>query len=104
MKIVLNPEYEERRMKTFTLTIKNDEFADVLYQMLKQMNFVSIQPVISEPEQKEENEWLKPKPYFPPTTIEEVAGCLAYHGESKSQSDYEKAIQKGITEEWNGIG
>ncbi|MCB1193345.1 MAG: AbrB/MazE/SpoVT family DNA-binding domain-containing protein [Leptospiraceae bacterium] len=47
---------------------------------------------------------LKPKSYFPPTTIEEVAGCLAYRGEPKSQSDYEEAIQKGITEEWNGIG
>lgn len=47
---------------------------------------------------------LKPKPPFAQTTLDEVAGCLAYTGDSKSLEEMDAAISKGIREEWGGRG
>lgn len=41
---------------------------------------------------------LKPASLFPPTTIEEVSGCLNYQGEAKTLAEMEAAIAKGVRE------
>ena len=33
-------------------------------------------------------------------TLDEVAGCLAYQGETKTLEDMEQAIAQGITSQW----
>ena len=38
---------------------------------------------------------LRPKVTFPPTKIEDVAGCLAYKGKAKSLDEMEAAIAQG---------
>lgn len=43
---------------------------------------------------------FKPKRPFPTTTLEEVAGCLAYEGPAKTIEEMETAVQQGITEAW----
>ena len=45
---------------------------------------------------------LKPKRPFTATTIEDVAGCLAYDGLPKTIADMETAVQRGIAEAWHG--
>jgi AbrB family looped-hinge helix DNA binding protein len=44
---------------------------------------------------------LKPKAIFPPSTIEDVAGCLKYAGPAKSIEDMNDAVGKGIREQWH---
>lgn len=41
---------------------------------------------------------LKAKSMFPVTTINDVAGCLAYHGPARSLADMEDAVRKGALE------
>ena len=41
---------------------------------------------------------LKPANPFPPTTIEEVSGCLDYQGKAKTLAEMETAIAKGVRE------
>jgi len=41
---------------------------------------------------------LKPKPPFPRTTINDVAGCLKYHGAPKSIEEMHDAIKKTVQE------
>ena len=41
---------------------------------------------------------LKPASPFPPTTIEEVSGCLNYQGKAKTLAEMEAAIAKGVRE------
>lgn len=43
---------------------------------------------------------LKPKASFPPTTLDEVAGCLKYDGPSKSVEEMNDAISAKIREQW----
>ncbi len=47
---------------------------------------------------------LRPKSPFPTTTIDNVAGCLAYTGTPKSLDDMESAIQKGVKDRFNDLG
>ena len=47
---------------------------------------------------------LKPKRPFPPTTIAEVAGYLAYGGSPKTIEEMDEAAQKGFAEEWHDRG
>ena len=44
---------------------------------------------------------LKPKKPFPETTLEQVAGCLAYDGPDKTIEEMEEAIAQGFREQWN---
>lgn len=45
---------------------------------------------------------LKPKEKpFPETTLNQVAGCLNYHGKPKSLDEIEEAVGKGIVEQWH---
>ncbi|EDZ93592.1 AbrB/MazE/SpoVT family DNA-binding domain-containing protein [Limnospira fusiformis KN01] len=44
---------------------------------------------------------IQPKPPFPPTTLNEVAGCLKYNGSPKTLEDMESAISQGIQEQWH---
>ncbi len=44
---------------------------------------------------------IQPKPPFPPTTLNEVAGCLKYQGSPKTLEDMESAISQGIQEQWH---
>lgn len=39
---------------------------------------------------------LKPKPFFEPTTLEDVAGCLRYAGTPKTLKEMEHAIAEGV--------
>lgn len=41
---------------------------------------------------------------FKPTTLSEVAGCLAYHGTPKTLEDMERAIAIGIRRSQHGDG
>ena len=41
---------------------------------------------------------LKPVSPFQPSTIEEVSGCLKYHGKAKTLAEMEAAIAKGVKE------
>jgi AbrB family looped-hinge helix DNA binding protein len=45
---------------------------------------------------------LKPKKPFAETTLNEVAGCLKYHGTPKSLDDMDDAIRQGVEEPWHG--
>ncbi len=47
---------------------------------------------------------LKPKSTFPQTTVEEVAGCLAYGGKAKSIEEMDEAIRQGVEEAWHDRG
>ncbi|MFP4220583.1 MAG: AbrB/MazE/SpoVT family DNA-binding domain-containing protein [Phormidium sp. GEM2.Bin31] len=44
---------------------------------------------------------IQPKRPFPPTRLDEVAGCLNYQGPPKSLEDMETAISRGIQEQWH---
>ncbi len=44
---------------------------------------------------------LKPKKPFAETSLEQVAGCLKYHGEPKTLEEFENAIQQGVMEQWH---
>ena len=44
---------------------------------------------------------LKPKRPFATTTVEDVAGCLAYDGSPKTIEDMNTAIQQGVAETWH---
>lgn len=39
---------------------------------------------------------LKPKKAFPKTTLEQVAGCLAYSGQAKDTDSFAAAIEQGV--------
>jgi hypothetical protein len=41
---------------------------------------------------------LQPKKTFPVTKLEDVAGCLKYHGEPATLEDMEDAIRQGVEE------
>lgn len=45
---------------------------------------------------------IQPKQPFPPTTLNEVAGCLKYQGSPKTIEEMEAAIRQGIEEQWHG--
>lgn len=47
---------------------------------------------------------LKPKKPFAETTLNEVAGCLKYHGSPKSLEDINDAIRQGVEESWHDGG
>ncbi|HEV2865866.1 MAG TPA: AbrB/MazE/SpoVT family DNA-binding domain-containing protein [Allosphingosinicella sp.] len=47
-------------------------------------------------EETPEGVLLKPERRFPPTTIDEVAGCLKYDGPSKTLEDMDRAITEEI--------
>jgi hypothetical protein len=44
---------------------------------------------------------LPAKNPFPPTRVEEVAGCLKYSGPPKTLADMEEAIRVGVLESWH---
>jgi AbrB family looped-hinge helix DNA binding protein len=44
---------------------------------------------------------IQPKPIFPPTTLNEVAGCLKFEGFPKTLEEMEAAISQGIQEQWH---
>ncbi|MFP4299051.1 MAG: AbrB/MazE/SpoVT family DNA-binding domain-containing protein [Spirulinaceae cyanobacterium] len=44
---------------------------------------------------------IQPKPPFPPTTLNEVAGCLPVEGSPKTLEEIESAISQGIQEQWH---
>jgi AbrB family looped-hinge helix DNA binding protein len=44
---------------------------------------------------------LKPVQAFAGTTLEQVAGCLAYEGSAKSVDDMDKAVRQGVLEVWH---
>lgn len=41
---------------------------------------------------------LKPKRPLPVTTLEDVAGCLAYEGNPKTLAEMDKGIKQGVDE------
>ena len=41
-----------------------------------------------------------PAPLFPPTRLEDVAGCLNYQGEAKSVEEMDAAITAQFRREW----
>ncbi len=45
--------------------------------------------------------WLPVKNPFPPTRVEDVAGCLKYSGPPKTLADMEDAIRVGVLESWH---
>ncbi|PIE41780.1 MAG: AbrB family transcriptional regulator [Gammaproteobacteria bacterium] len=45
---------------------------------------------------------LKPKAPFAASSLDEVAGCLAYEGEAKTPDDIELAIKTATKEKWRG--
>jgi hypothetical protein len=47
---------------------------------------------------------LKPVQTFATTTLEQVAGCLAYEGSSKSVDDMDKAVRQGVLGAWHDRG
>jgi hypothetical protein len=47
---------------------------------------------------------LKNNSPFPTATLDEVAGCLAYHGEPKTLEDMEKELAKGLLNENTASG
>ncbi len=44
---------------------------------------------------------IKPKRPFATTTIDDVAGCLAYSGTPKTVKEMDTAVQHGIAEAWH---
>jgi len=44
---------------------------------------------------------LKPKNPFSETKLDDVAGCLKYHGEPATLEDMDDAIRQGVEEMWN---
>jgi AbrB family looped-hinge helix DNA binding protein len=44
---------------------------------------------------------FKPLQTFAPTTLEQVAGCLAYEGPSKSVDEMDSAVRQGVLEAWH---
>ncbi len=47
---------------------------------------------------------LKPKKPFPERILNEVAGCLKYHGTPKTLEDIDEAIRQEIEELWHDRG
>ncbi len=47
-----------------------------------------------------EGQVITPKRPFPTTTIEEIAGLLAYDGAPKTLAEIETAVQQAIAEAW----
>jgi len=47
---------------------------------------------------------LKPKKKLPTTSIDDIAGCLAYQGPAKSIEKMDEAIQQSIAAEWGQHG
>ncbi|GAK52511.1 Asr3467 protein [Candidatus Moduliflexus flocculans] len=45
--------------------------------------------------------FLKPKPLFEPTTLEDVAGCLHYAGTPKTLIEMEHAIAEGVKQRYD---
>jgi len=45
---------------------------------------------------------LKPKAPFDSTTLDEVAGCLAFKGPAKTQQEIDAAMKKAAYEAWRG--
>ena len=43
---------------------------------------------------------LKPKTFLPKTKLEDVAGCLAYQGKTKTIEEMNEAIQEGVITLW----
>ena len=43
---------------------------------------------------------LQPKPPFPATTLDQVAGCLPYDGPPQSLEDFDQAIKQALKEQW----
>ena len=43
---------------------------------------------------------LKAKNSFSTTSVDDVAGCLAYQGKAKTIEEMDDAIRQGITAEW----
>ena len=43
---------------------------------------------------------LKPKRPFPRTSLEQVAGCLAYSGQPKTLEEMDAAIEQAVSKEW----
>jgi AbrB family looped-hinge helix DNA binding protein len=43
---------------------------------------------------------LKAAPLFPPTTVDEMAGCLKYAGARKTLKQMDDAIAKDIKRQW----
>jgi AbrB family looped-hinge helix DNA binding protein len=41
---------------------------------------------------------LRPVKPFPPTKLEDVFGCLPYHGKAKTLEEMEQAIARGVEE------
>jgi AbrB family looped-hinge helix DNA binding protein len=41
---------------------------------------------------------LKPKAPFPPSDLDNVAGCLKYKGKAKTLAEMENAIARGVRE------
>jgi AbrB family looped-hinge helix DNA binding protein len=48
----------------------------------------------------EEGVLLKPKAPFPPTTLDQVGGCLSCVGEAKSDADIEAVMQQAARKAW----
>lgn len=44
---------------------------------------------------------IQPKSIFPPTTLNEVAGCLKYQGSPKTLEEMQDAINQGMQEQWH---
>lgn len=47
---------------------------------------------------------LRPRPLFPPTTVEEVFGCLAYEGPPRSIEEMNEAVQQSVRAQWSVEG
>ena len=45
---------------------------------------------------------LKPKAPFDATTLDEVAGCLAFKGHAKTPEEIDAAMKKAAREAWRG--
>ena len=45
---------------------------------------------------------LRPAPLFPPTELDQVAGCLPYPGKAKSLAQMDQAIAKSVKRRHDG--
>lgn len=45
---------------------------------------------------------LRPAPLFPPTELDDVAGCLRYQGKAKSLAQMDEAIAKSVKRRYDG--
>ena len=69
-------------------------------QMARAFNVIASGGYLIEPYvvKKIDGVFLKPKPFFPPSCLDEVAGCLHYTGTTKTLDDMEHAIAEGVKE------